>query len=299
MAQEPTTLRSAAVSTLISTVGPMTVDRADSLVALPSRDVEEALPMITLAAPPTSRTYLVAKRALDIVASALALLVLSPLFLLLIVLVRLTSRGPAFFRQQRVGEGGRIFTMLKFRSMYINADHSLHEKAYAHFLQGKGGDGKVTKESLALLGVSVETTQAADLATPLPAPLRAVIVWLVKRWAALRPEDPRVTTLGGLLRRTSFDELPQFFNVLIGDMSLVGPRPPIPYEVTLYKEKHMARLAVPPGVTGVWQVRGRNRVPFEQMIDMDLEYIQRRSFWFDLQLLLMTVPSMLFSRSGK
>ncbi|MGH2515058.1 MAG: sugar transferase, partial [Ktedonobacterales bacterium] len=112
-------------------------------------------------------------------------------------------------------------------------------------------------------------------------------------------EDPRITPFGALLRLTSIDELPQLFNVLLGDMSLVGPRPPIPYEVRMYQRKHLLRLAIQPGVTGIWQVYGRNRVPFEQMVDMDIEYIKTRGFWLDLKLLLQTVPALFASRAEK
>jgi lipopolysaccharide/colanic/teichoic acid biosynthesis glycosyltransferase len=244
---------------------------------------------------PLSSPYRIAKRALDLIVSATVLLLLSPVLLLTAVLIKLTSRGPVLFVQQRVGEGGRIFPMYKFRSMYTDADHRLHQIAYARFIDGKGGNGKVTEEALALAGVTL----------PEPAPGADVRQrgWLRRQLHRLRPllraEDPRITPLGAVLRLTSLDELPQLYNVLIGDMSLVGPRPPIPYEVRLYQRKHQLRLAVQPGVTGIWQVYGRNKVPFERMVDMDLEYIMRRSFWLDLKLILLTVPAVLISRCGK
>lgn len=245
--------------------------------------------------------YRIAKRTLDVIVSATILLLLSPLLAATALIIKLTSPGPALFRQQRVGEGGRIFTMYKFRSMYSDADHSLHQIAYTHFVQGKGGNGKVTKESLVLAGWSPAASDADDDA------IETIRVqqrgWLRLRLHRLRPllhaEDPRITPIGALARITSIDELPQLYNVLTGDMTLVGPRPPIPYEVRLYQHKHLQRLTVRPGVTGIWQVYGRNKVPFEQMVDMDIEYIKRRSFWLDLKLLLITAPAVLLSRSEK
>lgn len=245
--------------------------------------------------------YRIAKRTLDIVVSATILLLLSPLLAATALIIKLTSPGPALFSQQRVGEGGRIFTMYKFRSMYMDADHSLHQIAYTHFVQGKGGNGKVTKESLALAGLnSTEADTSDDALDDIPVKQRG---WLRLRLHRLRPllhaEDPRITPIGALIRLTSIDELPQLYNVLVGDMTLVGPRPPIPYEVRLYQHKHLQRLTVRPGVTGIWQVYGRNKVPFEQMVDMDIDYISRRSFWLDLKLILITAPAVLLSRGGK
>lgn len=245
--------------------------------------------------------YRIAKRTLDLLVSTTILLLLSPLLGTVALIIKLTSPGPALFRQQRVGEGGRIFTMYKFRSMYSDADHSLHQIAYTHFVQGKGGNGKVTKESLALAGWTSAASEMDDAAVKaIPVKQRG---WLRLRLHRLRPllhaEDPRITPVGALLRITSIDEFPQLFNVLTGDMTLVGPRPPIPYEVRLYQHKHLQRLTVRPGVTGIWQIYGRNQVPFEQMVEMDVEYIKRRSFWLDLKLILMTVPAVLLSRAEK
>lgn len=261
-----------------------------------AEDVAIELPMHEL--PPG---YRIAKRTLDLIVSTTILLLLSPLIGVVALIIKLTSPGPALFSQQRVGEGGRIFTMYKFRSMYSNADHSLHQIAYTHFVQGKGGNGKVTKESLALAGIAATaSTMEDDAVAAIPVKQRG---WLRLRLHRLRPllhaEDPRITPVGALIRITSIDELPQLYNVLTGDMSLVGPRPPIPYEVRLYQRKHLQRLTVRPGVTGIWQIYGRNQVPFEQMVDMDVEYIKRRSFWLDLKLILMTVPAVLLSRVEK
>jgi lipopolysaccharide/colanic/teichoic acid biosynthesis glycosyltransferase len=242
-------------------------------------------------APPT---YLIAKRVLDILVSLTVLLALSPLLVLVAVLIRATSPGPAIYRQRRVGEGGRIFAMYKFRSMHHNSDPSLHRQAYARFVKGDGGNGKVSRETLAELAPDARRLFVPEGYTHRPFKR---LWWRLTR--ALTPEDPRVTPIGALIRRTSIDELPQLFNVLIGDMSLVGPRPPIPYEVRLYSPHHLGRLAVTPGITGMWQVYGRGRVPFEHMVDMDLQYIASRSFWLDLRLLMLTVPNVVFSRGAQ
>ncbi|MBF6591621.1 MAG: sugar transferase [Ktedonobacterales bacterium] len=249
----------------------------------------------TLALPQASRSYLMMKRTLDIGLSALVLLALAPLLALIAVLIRLTSRGPILFRQVRVGEGGRLFVMYKFRSMYHDADHTLHQLAYTQFIQGKGGNGKVGSQTLALA-----SAEGQGHATPPLAPRAARIgrvLWRIR--GLLHLEDPRITPVGALLRLTSLDELPQLFNVLAGHMSLVGPRPPIPYEVRLYQSKHLLRLTVRPGLTGIWQVYGRGHVPFEQMVDMDIEYIRRRGVWQDFKLIVLTLPAMLHAHGPR
>jgi lipopolysaccharide/colanic/teichoic acid biosynthesis glycosyltransferase len=225
--------------------------------------------------------YFLAKRSLDVIVAALALLILSPLFLVVTLLVRLTSRGPALFCQERVGFSGRHFTMYKFRSMYVDSDDRLHRAAYEQFLRGERSNGKVDGDLL-----NKEQAAAVALATPTTLPRRSRVA-----------SDPRITLLGYLLRRSSIDELPQFVNVLRGEMSLVGPRPPIPYEVGLYQPWHLRRLDTLPGITGLWQVHGRSRVTFDQMVQMDVEYIEKQSFWYDMKLLLLTIPAVL-SRKG-
>jgi lipopolysaccharide/colanic/teichoic acid biosynthesis glycosyltransferase len=198
---------------------------------------------------------LLAKRAFDIVGSVLALVVLSPLWLLIAVAVKLTSRGPLFFRQKRLGQYGKSFTFLKFRSMYVGADQEVHRAYIEKFMSdpvNAGADGTS--------GTVYKITN-----------------------------DRRVTSVGRLLRRTSLDELPQFLNCLMGQMSLVGPRPPIPYEFKNYQWWHRRRLlAVKPGITGLWQVQGRSRVKFNEMVRMDLEYARSWSFWLDVRILLQT-----------
>jgi exopolysaccharide biosynthesis polyprenyl glycosylphosphotransferase len=207
--------------------------------------------------------YTIAKRVLDIILSFLALMVLAPVFALCTLAILLDSPGPILFRQQRVGKRGKVFTMLKFRSMYANAESGVHRDYYAAFIRGQadrraaGGDG-------------------------------------VYKLAG----DSRVTRVGRWLRRTSLDELPQLWNTLRGDMSLVGPRPPIPYEVEHYRPVHLGRLAVKPGITGLWQVGGRSSTTFDEMVALDLQYIQKASFSLDLQILLKTVPAVLRTREA-
>ena len=237
---------------------------------LPFSTVTHDNKLIKLPVPRQIWGYDPTKRALDIVVSAMALVALTPLFLLFAALIKLTSPGPVFFRSQRVGEGGHIFTMLKFRSMRSDADPRLHKKQYMEFLAGRGGNGKVSQST-------------AEGAQP------------KSGW--FRSDDPRVTTVGAFIRRTSVDELPQLFNVLRGEMSLVGPRPPIPYEVRHYEPDHLVRLAVCPGLTGIWQVYGRNKVPFDIMVYMDQWYIENRSLYLDVKLMILTVPVVLLAHA--
>ena len=204
------------------------------------------------------------KRAFDLVVASLVVVLISPLLALIALVVWLESRGPVVYRQQRVGENGRPFTMLKFRTMRAGASADLHR---AHVT-------RLIRDNLGLQGQVPGSTASLKLSG-----------------------DPRVTRAGAFLRKTSLDELPQLFNVLRGEMSLVGPRPPIAYEVELYQDWHKRRLAAPPGMTGLWQVRGRNRVSFEEMVRMDLEYIERQSLWLDLQLLAQT-PLAVISGGG-
>src|SRR5262249_4680394 len=203
------------------------------------------------------------KRSLDITGSLLALTLLSPLLILISVLIKLTSRGPVLFRQERVGQYGARFTFLKFRSMYFTNDHSIHREYTKSLITGGA-------------------RQAA------------------KGWQSVYKltADPRVTPLGRLLRRTSLDELPQFLNVLRDEMSLVGPRPPIPYEIEYYDIWHKRRLlAVKPGITGLWQVEGRSRVSFDEMVRLDLKYAGSWSFWLDMKILMRT-PKAVVSGEG-
>jgi lipopolysaccharide/colanic/teichoic acid biosynthesis glycosyltransferase len=194
----------------------------------------------------------------------LLLVVLSPLFLLVALLVKITSRGPVFFRQPRVGEQGKFFTMLKFRTMKVDADSAIHKEFVSQMIQGGTPSGNAA---------------GGD------APFKIV-------------NDPRVTPVGHLLRRTSLDELPQFWNVLRGDMSLVGPRPPLAYEVEQYKPWHYRRvLEAKPGITGLWQVSGRSQTTFDDMVRLDLRYAKKCSTWTDVKILLAT-PRAVISGKG-
>jgi lipopolysaccharide/colanic/teichoic acid biosynthesis glycosyltransferase/GGDEF domain-containing protein len=199
----------------------------------------------------------VLKRTLDILGAALLLVLLAPLMLLVAAAISFTSRGPVIFKQTRMGKGCLPFTFYKFRSMRTNADDSVHREFVAKLIQA--GNSSSTDSN----------------AKPAAYKLQA---------------DPRITGIGRFIRKTSIDELPQLFNVLKGDMSLVGPRPPIPYEAAQYQPWHLRRMmALRPGLTGIWQVEGRSRVPFNEMVRMDLRYIRECSLLLDLKIILKTV----------
>ena len=202
--------------------------------------------------------YDLAKRFLDVVVAAVALLVLLPLFVVVMVAVRLSSPGPALFRQTRIGRRGKPFTMLKLRTMYTGSDDSAHRRYVTDLLHGDKHDGG--QRGLYKLSV-----------------------------------DPRITPVGSFLRRTSLDELPQLVNVLRGYMSLVGPRPVLPFEADEMPAEYASRFRVKPGITGLWQVGGRNRLTILEGLDLDVEYVQRRSFGLDLVILLRTVPTIVWS----
>ncbi len=201
------------------------------------------------------------KPLFDRIVALLALIVLTPVLLAIALAVRLDSPGPIIYRQKRVGQAGREFTMYKFRTMVDGAEDAPHRAAFERFFRAR----------------SLEETGARTFKLE---------------------GDPRVTRVGRFLRATSLDELPQLLNVLTGTMSLVGPRPPIPYETELYEPRHWLRLAVRPGITGPWQARARSQVPFEDMVAMDLEYIARRSFLLDLKILLFTVAAVVTQKGA-
>jgi lipopolysaccharide/colanic/teichoic acid biosynthesis glycosyltransferase len=204
-----------------------------------------------------SRFYEINKRVLDLVISLVALVIFAPLWLAIAVLIRLTSLGPVLYCQRRVvGMGEREFTVYKFRTMYHNNDDNLHKHAIVRFLDGQ--------------------------------PLDTVIENDVEKPVYKLAHDPRITPFGQLLRKTGLDEVPQFLNVLKGNMSVVGPRPPLYYEYEHYTERDKRRLEVLPGITGWYQVKSRSQVTFEEMVDLDLEYIQNRSLWLDLKIVLLT-----------
>jgi exopolysaccharide biosynthesis polyprenyl glycosylphosphotransferase len=218
-----------------------------------------ALPMITLFRSPLSSVARVTKRAFDLIIASLATLVFLPLWLLIALLIKLDSKGPVFYKQERVGMDGRIFLCYKFRTMRAGADDSSHREFQRRYIAGQA-----------------ETDGDEDSAP----------VYKLKA-------DPRVTRVGRRLRQLSLDELPQLLNVLRGDMSVVGPRPPIPYEVESYELWHRKRLDMKPGLTGLWQVSGRNRLPFDEMVRLDLFYIENWSLLLDLKIILKTLPVML------
>jgi lipopolysaccharide/colanic/teichoic acid biosynthesis glycosyltransferase len=216
---------------------------------------------------PAKKILLFVKRGLDIAGSLLGLVILSPVFLTIALGIKLTSRGPVLFKQDRVGQWGKTFTFLKFRSMYVNSDESSH-KEYVTKLITRGNG----------------TSPAEDRKG-------GEVVYKMT-------SDRRITPLGRILRRTSLDELPQFINVLKGEMSLVGPRPPIPYEYEIYDIWHRNRvLVMKPGITGLWQVEGRSQRTFDDMVRLDLKYIGGWSIWLDLKIMLKT-PWVMVSGNG-
>ncbi|MEJ7617147.1 MAG: sugar transferase [Pyrinomonadaceae bacterium] len=217
------------------------------------------LPMITLFRDPLSHAARLAKRAFDLCLAGAALGALSPLWAVIAVLIKLDSRGPVFYKQERVGMDGRIFLFYKFRTMRTDADDRTHREYQRQYIAG-----------------DPSTNQGDPGQQP---------IYKLQR-------DARVTRVGRILRRLSLDELPQLLNVLRGDMSIVGPRPPIPYEVEFYDLWHRKRLEMKPGLTGLWQVSGRNRLSFEEMVRLDLLYIENWSLLLDLKIILRTLPVM-------
>ncbi|HET9465685.1 MAG TPA: sugar transferase [Gemmatimonadales bacterium] len=230
--------------------------RAFALGGVESQTVwRRGAPLVALNRPGLRGRQLLVKRTLDVIVSSLGLTLLSPLFVTIAAAIYITSPGPIFFRQTRVGLGGKLFKITKFRSM-------VH-------------DAEAMREDLTLKSLYSDQR-----------------LFKVK-------DDPRVTPLGGFLRRTSLDELPQLWNALVGNMSLVGPRPPLPSEVDLYEEHHYTRFDVKPGITGPWQVNGRNRITdFEEVIRLETDYIREWTIWKDLGILLRTVPAVVFMRGA-
>ncbi|HEY8599586.1 MAG TPA: sugar transferase [Thermomicrobiales bacterium] len=232
-------------------------------------------PAITWAQLPTRRLYRYTKRAIDLVGALVLLIVLAPVFAFCALAVRRSSPGPIFFRQERVGLRGQTFAFLKFRSMYVEADTTPHREYVAAFIRG---------EAPVVANADAADDGARDT-------LRVPLYKL--------GNDRRITPAGAWLRRTSLDELPQLWNVLRGEMSLVGPRPPIPYELEHYRPEQFSRLGVRPGITGLWQVSGRSRTTFEEMVALDLAYINEQSLRLDLLILLRTIPTVLACRDAR
>ena len=206
---------------------------------------------------------LLLKRTVDVGLSIIALVICSPFFAVIATSIKLSSPGPVFFRQERIGFGGRKFTMYKFRSMKVNNNSSAHKQFVVDFIQGKD------------VGQQCGNVKVMKMAN-----------------------DPRITKIGHFLRKSSLDELPQLFNVLKGDMSFVGPRPPVSYEVEAYSLWHRRRVMdAKPGITGIWQVYGRSITDFANMVRMDINYIERQSLLLDLKLMVLT-PFAVFSTRG-
>src|ERR1700722_11522445 len=209
----------------------------------------------------SKKLSLVVKRMMDIVGSLAILIFFAPLFLLIAAVVKLTSKGPVLFKQERLGQFGKTFDCLKFRSMSVNNDLAIHREFMKTVISGK------------------HNGHAHGGATPV----------------YKMTNDPRITPIGRIIRRTSLDELPQFLNILRGEMSLVGPRPPLAYEFEEYDIWHRRRvLEVKPGLTGLWQVRGRSRVRFDDMVRLDLQYARGWSLWLDVRILLETPRAVVF-----
>lgn len=197
-----------------------------------------------------------AKRILDVVGSLAGIVILAPLLVLLWCLVRWTSPGPALFCQERLGRNRQSFTLLKFRTMYVNNDDQIHREYVTRLLS----DGQAPTGG--------------------------------QRGFYKLEGDPRITVVGAWLRRLSLDELPQLFNVLRGEMSLVGPRPVLAWEADMFRESHQQRFEVKPGITGLWQVRGRSKLSYRDQLDLDVEYVHNRSFTLDLMILAGTLPAL-------
>jgi lipopolysaccharide/colanic/teichoic acid biosynthesis glycosyltransferase len=211
------------------------------------------------------KVSLLIKRAMDVTGSAFALTVLSPVFLLLALIIKMTSKGPVFFRQKRIGQYGVPFVFLKFRSMHHSNDPEIHKEFVLNFIAGRSGTSRAGRDQKTVYKIT---------------------------------NDPRVTWIGKFMRRTSLDELPQFWNVLRGEMSLVGPRPPVPYEFEAYDIWHRRRLLdAKPGITGLWQVHGRSKTTFDEMVRLDLQYSRSWSLLLDIKILLLT-PRAIFTGDG-
>jgi len=230
---------------------------------LPAIDAEPAM---------HPQSQLILKRLLDIFGSLFGIVVLSPLMIAAAIAVKTTSRGPALFRQVRLGKDGKPFVFLKFRSMWADADPNVHRQHVAHLIGGEVKDEE-------------DEDKDEDRGER-------------NAWFKIEA-DPRITPLGRFLRKTSIDELPQFLNVLMGDMSLVGPRPPIPYEVDAYSPWHLRRIfEVKPGITGLWQVEGRGAITFDDMVRLDLQYARHWTVLMDVRILLKTVLVVLQRRGA-
>ncbi len=206
------------------------------------------------------------KKGIDIIGALTGIILFSPVMLIVALAVKISSAGPVIFKQTRLGLKGRRFPFYKYRSMYVNMDDHIHREYVSNLIDGQ-----------------LEKINQGEKGKPF---------FKIK-------EDPRITRVGKIIRKLSLDELPQFFNVLKGEMSLVGPRPPIPYEIEKYKPWHLRRiLEMKPGITGLWQVSGRSKTTFDEMVRLDLRYVQNWSVWLDLKILFKTVKEVIQPHSA-
>jgi exopolysaccharide biosynthesis polyprenyl glycosylphosphotransferase len=206
------------------------------------------------------------KRAIDIIGALIGILVFSPLMFIIAILIKITSPGPILFKQERKGFLGKKFTFLKFRSMYTGCDENRHKEYVTDLIKNNHNNANYSSGDRPLYKMEV---------------------------------DPRITPFGKFLRRSSLDELPQLLNVLKADMSLVGPRPPIPYEVEKYENWHLRRvLEVKPGITGLWQVKGRSATTFNEMVRLDISYVNNWSLWLDFKIILQTIWAVLSTKGA-
>ncbi len=241
-------------------------DQIFDALAAEGKEKQDIDPIVFAKSVESNSFSLFIKRAIDLVGSIFGIIVLSPLMLVTALIIKLDSPGPIIFKQIRLGKKGVPFVFYKFRSMTWGADDKIHKDYVESLIKG---------DSAGL--------NQGDAEEPL---------YKIK-------SDPRVTPFGRFIRKTSIDELPQLFNVLKGDMSLVGPRPPIPYEVEKYKPWHLRRvLEKRPGITGLWQVEGRSRTSFDDMVRLDIQYIRKWSLWLDLKILLKTIKVVLRSNGA-
>ena len=261
------------VNSVRSTLGPEQFEQIRLTFRVFPEDWESGGPIggdasRSLPGPASARKWmlsLLAKRSIDVIGSIAGLTMFLPLMAIIAALIKLTSKGPVLFRQVRFGQNGKKFVFLKFRSMYTDADHRIHEQYIDTFIKGEASAARSNGSERRLYKLV---------------------------------DDPRVTPIGRILRKSSLDELPQFLNVLRGEMSLVGPRPPVLYEVKRYDLWHKQRLMrVKPGITGLWQVVGRSRVEFDEMVRLDIRYARSWSLWLDIKILLQT-PRAVVSGAG-
>lgn len=208
--------------------------------------------------------YFFVKRILDILIACLAVLIMAPLLIIIGILIKFSSEGPVFYIQKAIGKNGREFDFYKFRTMYKDTSNTQHKEYLQKFIKGD------------------EVITYADGGEQ--------IFKMVN--------DPRITPIGRILRKSSMDELPQLINVLKGDMSVVGPRPPLPYEYSLYDDYTKQKMVVKPGITGLYQITSRSRASFDEILALDFEYIEKMSLWYDLKIILMTIPAVLSSKGA-